>query len=326
MKFDVIISNPPYQMNDGGNGISAKPIYQLFIQQAKKLNPNYLTMIIPSRWFSGGKGLDAFRKEMLSDEHITKITDFINAKDCFPTNSIAGGVCYFLREKNEKGMCEFTSIRGKEKNTCIRKLDEYPVLIRYNEALSIVHKTQYEQSFSEIISTRNPFGIPSNGRGIKQKSNNDYNLYSKDDVTFLHPEQLAKNIELANQYKIMISRFSADPGGEPDKDGMMKVLSRTELLKPKDICTDTYIVAGGFAHKFEAENVSKYLKTKFVRFLLLLSISSINITKQVFSFVPMQDFTKPWTDKELYEKYKLTDSEISFIESMIKPMNAERSD
>lgn len=169
MNFDVIIGNPPYQLDDGGNGVSASPIYQLFIQQAKKLNPSYLSMIIPSRWFTGGKGLDAFREEMLNDRHITKIVDFVNSKDCFPGMSVGGGVCYFLREKERESDCEFKSINGSKTSVAMRRLNEFEVFIRYNEGLSIVHKALKDSSVSELISTRNPFGIPSNGRGQKIK-------------------------------------------------------------------------------------------------------------------------------------------------------------
>ena len=321
MLFDVIISNPPYQLNDGGNGVSASPIYHLFIQQAKRLNPRYLSMIIPSRWFTGGKGLDKFREEMLNDNHITKIVDYVNSKDCFPGMSVGGGICYFLRERDRTSECEFVSISGNKISTAERKLNEYDVFIRYNEGLSIVHKSSDKDSLSTIISTRNPFGIPSNGRGEKENHGNCYKLYSRDDITYVSRKQLEKNVELANKYKVMISRFSAEHAGEPDKDGMFKVLSRTMIMEPGEICTDTYIIGGDFQTRNEAENMVSYLKTKFVRFLLLQGIASISITKEKFCFVPIQDFSKTWTDEELYIKYNLTDNEIEFIESTIKQMD-----
>ncbi|MDP4279316.1 MAG: Eco57I restriction-modification methylase domain-containing protein [Dehalococcoides mccartyi] len=326
MRFDVIIGNPPYQLDDGGNGISASPIYQLFIQQAKKLNPRYLSMIIPSRWFTGGKGLDGFRQDMLNDHHITKIVDYINSKECFPGMSVGGGVCYFLRERDKETECEFTSINGSKTSTALRKLNEFDVFIRYNEGLSIVHKAMHEPSISSLISTRNPFGIPSNGRGLKEATQNSYKLFSRDDITYIKKSELEKNEELANNYKVMISRFSAEHAGEPDKDGMVKVLSRTMVMEPGEICTDTYIVGGNFKSRMEAENFVSYLKTKFVRFLLLQGIASISITKEKFCFIPTQDFSLTWTDEELYTKYGLTDDEISFIESMIKPMDLSGGD
>lgn len=321
MKFDVIIGNPPYQLDDGGNGVSASPIYQLFIQQAKKLNPRYLSMIIPSRWFTGGKGLDAFREEMLNDRHITRIVDYVNSKDCFPGMSVGGGVCYFLREKDREGDCEFTSISGSKTSTAKRKLNEFDVFIRYNEGLSIVHKALIDESISDLISTRNPFGIPSNGRGGKKKLGDAYTLYSRDDVTYVARNELTKNEELANNYKVMISRFSSEHAGEPDKDGMFKVLSRTMIMKPGEICTDTYITGGNFDTELEAQNFVSYLKTKFARFLLLQGIASISITKEKFCFVPKQDFMIEWSDKALYKKYNLSQDEIEYIEATIKPMD-----
>ena len=326
MHFTTIIGNPPYQLEDGGNGISASPIYQLFIQQAKKLNPEYLVMIIPSRWYTGGKGLDKFRNEMLNDSHILRLVDYVNSKDCFPGMSVGGGVCYFLRDKNKTGECLFTNNNAGKSTTSYRKLNEFDVFIRYDVGLSIVNKARKSPSIIDNISTRNPFGIPSNGRGRKTKRDDDYVLYSKDDITYVSPEELGKNIEIANNFKIMISRFSAEHAGEPDKSGMVKVLSRTKIIRPKEICTDTYIVGGNFSSYEEAENFHNYLQTKFVRFLLLQSVSSVNITRDCFQFVPVQDFSKSWTDEDLYKKYGLSDEEINFIDSMIKPMSMEEGD
>lgn len=323
MKFDVIISNPPYQLSDGGNGPSASPLYQKFVKAAKGLEPRYLSMIIPARWYTGGKGLDDFREEMLHDKHITRIVDYVNSKDCFPGLSVGGGVCYFLRERDRTSDCVFTSINGSKISTQNRKLDEFDVFIRYNEAVSIVHKVLVDDSISSLISTRNPFGIPSNGRGNANAEENVYKVYSRDDITYLKKEDLEKNYDLANNYKIMISRFSAEHAGEPDKEGMFKVLSRMMLMNPGEICTDTYIIGGNFENKSEAQNMLSYLRTKFVRFLLLQGIASISITKEKFCFVPIQDFSKSWTDEELYKKYNLTAEEIAFIESIIRPMESE---
>lgn len=330
MKFDVIIGNPPYQLDTGGAGRQAKPIYNLFVEQAKKLNPRFLSMIIPSRWFSGGMGLDSFRDSMMNDNHITRIVDFANAKDCFPQNSISGGVCYFLREKDSRGMCNFTNINNGEENTLLRPLNEFPVLVRYNKGVSIIHKIQNfkETPLSSIISPLMPYGLSTNVRGNSTRtSKTDLILHASDGISFIKSTDITKGIETIDKYKILISKTSAEHAGEPGKDGMFRVItSSIKVIGPGEICTHSYFIIGSYDNEIEALNTLTYLKTKLIRFLLLLSMSSINLSKLVFSFVPMQDFTKPWTDEELYRKYNLTPEEIVFIESLIKPMDLGEED
>ena len=324
MKFDVIIGNPPYHLDTGGAGRQAKPIYNLFVEQAKKLNPRYLVMIIPSRWFSGGMGLDGFRESMMNDKHITRIVDYANAKDCFPQNSISGGVCYFLREKDRKGMCKFTNINNGVEDTVHRPLNEFPVIVRYNKGVSIIHKIQKlnETPFSSIISPLMPYGLSTNVRGSAERtSEDDLILHASDGTSYIESTSITKGLDTINKYKILISKTSAEHAGEPGKDGMFRVItSSIKVIGPGEICTHSYFIIGSYDNEEEAYNTLSYLKTGFVRFLLLLSMSSINLSKLVFSFVPMQDFSKPWTDEELFLKYALTDEEIKFIESMIKPM------
>lgn len=324
MKFDVIISNPPYQLETGGAGRQAKPIYNLFVEQAKKLNPKYLAMIIPSRWFAGGMGLDNFRNMMMNDNHITKIVDYSNAKECFPQNSISGGVCYFLRERDRIKDCEFTNINNGHSNTLIRPLNEFPVLVRYNSAVSIIHKVkeQKEVSIDTIISPLMPYGLSTNYRGkINKESDDELVLHASTGITYIKLEEISKGFDNVEKYKILISKTSAEHAGEPGKDGKFRVItSSVKVIGPKEVCTHSYFTIGSFDNNEEAQNALSYLKTKFVRFLVLLSMSSINLSKLVFSFVPMQDFTKSWTDDELYKKYNLTNKDINFIESMIKPM------
>jgi len=324
MKFDVIIGNPPYQLDTGGSGRQAKPIYQLFVRQAKKLNPRFLTMIIPSRWFSGGMGLDDFRDEMLNDDHLLSINDFPNAKDCFPQNSISGGVCFFLRSRDNTGECSFSNIRNGSIYTIKRRLDEFPVLVRYNEAVAILRKvlSKKENALSEIASSLTPFGLPTNFRGSKSpKGKNDLIVHSSEGVSYISPKEVEKGNTYISKYKILMSKTGAEHAGEPDKDGKYRVLtSSMKVLKPKEICTHSYFIIGEFENLEPAENLLSYLKTRFVRFLVLQSMSSINVSKSVFQLVPMQDFSKEWTDEKLYEKYDLSKDEIAFIESMIKPM------
>ena len=322
MKFDVIIGNPPYQLADGGNGASAKPIYHLFVEQAMKLTPRFLSMIIPARWFAGGKGLDDFRAHMLNDSHILHITDYINAKDCFPNNSISGGVCFFLWDRESVGQCHYTTILNGEKSEQIRQLNEFSVFVRYNNAISVIHKIKSNDfvPISSIILSRNPFGITSSIRGEKEKFKFAYELNSSKGIGYIENDRIIVNKSYADAYNVMISKVTCEHAGEPDKNGQVKILSSLKILPPKSVCTDSYLIIGKFNNIEMASNLEGYLKTKFARFLLLQAVSSINLSKDKFQFVPLQDFSHPWTDEMLYEKYKLTQEEIEFIESMIRPM------
>ncbi len=322
MKFDVIIGNPPYQLEDGGNSASAKPIYHLFVEQAKKLNPRYLCMIIPSRWFTGGKGLDSFRDNMLKDNHIRIIKDYVNSKDCFPGLSVSGGICYFLWDKVHQGLCNFTTINAGRESQAYRQLDEFPVFVRYNNAVDIIHKVREkkEKSLAAILSSRNPFGIPTNARGESQAFQGAYKLISSKGEGFVKAEDILINKDIANKYKVMVTRIMSEHAGEPDKNGQLNVIATIRVLIPKEVCTDSYIVGGQFDKLQEAENMALYMRTKFVRFLLLQAAASINLSKATYYFVPLQDFSHPWTDEMLYQKYGLTDEEVTFIESMIRPM------
>ncbi|MBU0999457.1 Eco57I restriction-modification methylase domain-containing protein [Patescibacteria group bacterium] len=323
MKFDVIIGNPPYQLSDHGHGSSAIPIYQKFVEQAKKLNPRFLTMIIPSRWLAGGKGLEDFRKDMLGDERILLITDYINAKECFPGVSLGGGACYFLWTRDSKADCNFTNILNGKKDTLVRKLNEFPIFVRYNKATNIIRKIKEksEKSLSEMVDSRNPFGISSSIRGVKSSLKDGVTLYSSAGVSYVKRSIVTQSQNKVDRYKVMVSKVISEHAGEPDKNGQMKIVSTIRILKPGEVCTDSYLTIGEYKSIKEANNLLDYLKTKFARCLMMQAISSINLSRDKFYFVPMQDFSKPWTDEELYRKYKLTKEEIEFIESMIRPMN-----
>lgn len=323
MKFDVIIGNPPYQLNTGTSTAQATPLYDKFIEQSMKLNPRFLSMIVPSRWFAGGMGLDKFREKMLNDDRIRKIVDYPNAKDCFSGISIGGGVCYFLWERDSHGLCEFTNVNNNEKSTLLRNLSEYPIFVRYNNALSIIHKVDKasENSLSSIISSLSPFGIASAERGSdKKQKNDDLRLLSSKGFGYIERDKINQGIDYIGKWKIAMSKVTSEHAGEPNKDGKFKVISKIMLLQPTDVCTFSYFLIGCEEEEATAKNIQNYLCTKFVRLLLLQAVSSINISKDKFRFVPIQDFSKPWTDEELYEKYGLTDDEIAFIESMIRPM------
>ena len=322
MKFDVIVGNPPYQLDTGGSGRQARPIYQLFVQQAKKLNPRFLTMIIPSRWFAGGMGLDDFRKEMLHDKHISHLTDFTNAKDCFQGISISGGVSYFLWQRDYSCPCMFTSIHDNKSNTMERYLDEFPVLIRHNEAVSVIHKvlSKGESLVSGIVTSINPFGFPTSARGRQESGKGMLKLYSSKGVGYVSKSEVTQGIDLINKYKIMVSQTISEHAGEPSKDGTFKLLSTVRVLSPGEICTFSYITVGALDSEAEALNLKTYLETRFARFLVLQAVSSIHLSREKFIFLPLQDFMSSWSDEKLYAKYGLTEDEIAFIESMIRPM------
>ena len=323
VKFDVIVSNPPYQLDTKGAGKQAKPIYHLFIEQAKKLNPRYITMIVPSRWFTGGMGLDKFRDAMTHDRRIRKIVDFTNSKDCFNGLSVSGGVNYFLWDRDHQGDCEFANIVNDETTVAIRPLDEFPVLVRYNKAISIIHKVMAKSNgnlLAEKISSLMPFGLSTSYRGRTIKSGSDcLPLQASNGVTYISRSEVTKGIEYIDKYKILVSKTSAEHAGEPGKDGMFKVIpSSMRIMSPGEVCTHSYFFIGPFDTENEAQNALSYMKTKFVRFLILLSISGFGLSKLAFTFIPMENFSKPWSDEELNQKYGLSNDEVDFIKSMIK--------
>ncbi len=319
MRFDVIIGNPPYQLNDGGFGKSAAPLYHHFVQQAKKLTPRFLTMIVPSRWFAGGKGLDEFRSQMLNDQRIKKIVDYWDSTECFPGVDIAGGICYFLWASEYLGDCEVVNIHKGKIDSAIRPLNEFSTLVRFGKAVSIIKKTRRlnEPSMDSQVSSRKPFGLATNARPTKD---GDLLLMWNGGKGPYPSELIATGMALINKWKVITSKVSYDHGGQPDRDGKRRVLSKIEVLPPKFICTETYLVAGAFDNEVAANNLASYLRTKFLRFLISQLSFSQDITKDRFGFVPIQDFSTSWTDEKLYKKYGLTQEEIDFIESMIRPM------
>lgn len=332
MKFDAVVGNPPYQVNDGGGmGSSALPVYNRFVEQAKALAPQYVSMIIPSRWFSGGRGLDEFRDNMLHDDKLSDLFDYWNASDLFPGVEIKGGVCYFLWDQSHKGKCNITSHESKSNTTMsIRPLLEtgMTTFIRNNRIISILRKVQAksEQSFSKIVSANDPFGYDIREQNSYKRVKPQYclkytigsvpfyyNGWRKEGIGYIPKESIRKGFDLVNAIKILIPK--AWGNGNPKTDWLHPFIAEKE-----SVCTETYLVVGPFENKIGAENALTYMQTRF--FHLMVSIMKItqNTMQAAYSLVPMQDFSKPWTDAELYEKYGLTDEEIAFIESMIKPM------
>ena len=325
MKLDAIVGNPPYQVMDGGgNGAAATPIYNKFVDLSKRLKPCYSSMIIPARWYGGGRGLDEFRVEMLQDKRFAYIKDFPNPKDCFPTANISGGVCYFRWElSNVFPHCEFVnSVNGKELSA-MRDLSEFDMFIRYNKALSIIHKVKKmkELSLSEIVSQYMPFGIRSYERGKERKEReDDLLIHTSRGTGYVSKDMVTASFDYIDKYNVITGKAISGHLGETDENGQVKLLATTKVIAPYEIATESYLAIGKFKKQENAENLLSYMKTKFMRFLLLQGLTSMNITKDRFLFVPLQDFSKSWTDAELYKKYNLTDDEIQFIESMIKPM------
>ena len=329
MKFDVIISNPPYQMSTGQGQSQALPLYHRFVEQAIKMKPRYISMITPSRWFAGGMGLDDFRTSMLKSGRISQIVDYSLSTDCFPGVDIAGGVNYFLWDSSYKGDCEYTYIDSEKQSTQIRKLDEYGIFVRNNNAINIVHKVmaKKERNIGEIMSPLGPFGLGTAERGIDKDTGNCYRLRSSAGYSYIKCDCVKSGQEYISKWKVIIGKAtSAGAATANKKDGTRKVIATLDLLEPNSVCTFSYFIGGAFEDYDLAKNCQEYFSTKFVRFLLLQCLSSINISRDRFVFVPIQDFKKPWTDKELYKKYDLTQEEIDYIDSTIKPMDLNADD
>ena len=322
MNFDVIIGNPPYQLDDGGNGASAKPLYHLFVEQTMKLKPKYLSMVIPARWYAGGKGLDDFRATMLGQKHIRKLVDVTNSADCFPGVNIAGGICYFLWDNTYSGDCAVVNIKeGECTSENIRSLDEFDYFVRSNLALTIIRKVlaSKDKLMNKVVYSRNYFNLPTTVSGSNEFGINTIKILTSKGFIYLHKNTVTDKESILDKYKVIIT-YAMSGGNKPTSEGNYQILSSLRILNPKEACTETYLILDVFEKKQEAENLVSFMSSKFARFLLLQALSSIHITKDKFCFVPYVGFEKPWTDEMLYSKYSLKSEEIDYIEKLIKPM------
>ena len=324
MKFDVIISNPPYHLNDSGNGKSAKPIYQYFISAAKRLNPHFITMIIPSRWFSGGKGLDNFRKAMLSDKRIQKLVDYENFKDVFPGVDLAGGACYFLWNREYNGMCEVTNFNQDKNLTLYRNLDEYRTFIRQNAAVEIVKKVVNRNTEFLInkVSSRKPFGLPTNytpkNQGIPcwfiQRIGKQYASIA----------DISDSLNILDKWKFLIPKSPIAGQTDFTKPIGFYYDGNTRIARPGEVCSESWLVAGAFNSEEETVNFKSYIFTKIVRFLLLQTVVSQDVTRKNFCFVPdLGAYDRQYTDDYLRKLWNITDDEWNLIKSKISEIGDE---
>lgn len=326
MKFDVIIGNPPYQLEDGGNSASAKPIYQLFVEQAKKMKPRYLSMIIPSRWFIGGKGLDGFRTTMLNDRHIRQIVDFENSYEAFPGVDIAGGVCYFLWDRDHEGLCKFVNMKDGITTYTNRYLNEYPVLIRQAQAIPIIKRVlSYNENggskVTDIASSRKPFGLPTNYE--PQNDGIPCWFIQKIGLRYAGIKDYSDNNKLKDKWKFLLP--IAPIAGQTDftKPIGFYYDGNTRIAKPGEICTESWFVCGAFDTEKEVLSFKSYIFTKIVRFLLLQSVVSQHVTKQNFIFVPnLQRYDRIFDDEYLRKRWNIDDEMWAYIDSRIKDVNS----
>lgn len=321
MKFDVIIGNPPYQMGTEGHGKTASSIYHLFVERAIAMDPKYVVMITPSRWFAGGKGLTGFRDAMIADRRIATLVDNPKLFDVFPSVEIKGGVSYFLWDRDHNGDCEFiTRVGGEVVSTSTRDLRRGAgVVVRDNRAISILDKVGSKKlaSIEGRSTVTKPFGLTmrSNYPGsVAEPFAGSVPLIYSNKVGYSRPDQIQRNHEWIDRWKVLLPMASDGHGRE-----VSYVLGEPIALAPGSACTQTYFIAGMFDGPDETRNYAEYLASKFVRFLVLQRKVTQHVTPDRLRFVPDMDFTKAWSDADLYEFFELSVDEIAYIESTIQP-------
>ncbi|MBK4348959.1 Eco57I restriction-modification methylase domain-containing protein [Lacisediminihabitans changchengi] len=318
MHFDVIIGNPPYQLDDGGHNNSATPIYQFFVENAIALDPKYLVMVTPSRWFSGGRGLDKFRERMLTSHQLKCLVDFPKLYDGFPGVKIRGGISYFLWERDYDGPCTIQTMwDGKPLGAATaRRLDTYDVLVRRNEAVSILDKVtaKQESTLDQRVSPGKPFGLRTffHGKSSPAGIKDAVQLYGSQKISYVDRSEIPQNPEWVDEWKVLMTAVQGTSAAVETK-----FLSKPIIAGPGTASTETYLVAGRFKSEDEATRYSKYIRTRFLRFLVSLRKSTQHANRDVYSFVPDLPLTEDWTDAKLYMRYGLTADEIAFIESQV---------
>jgi site-specific DNA-methyltransferase (adenine-specific) len=321
VKFDVVVGNPPYQLNDGGGGgkgSSASPIYQLFVEQAFKMRPRYIAMIIPSRWFVGGKGLDGFRRRMLQSTNFRNLFDFPDAEDLFPGVDIGGGICYFLWDRDFNGPCSVvTSMHGNAGAPLSRKLGDHgEVFVRFNEALPILAKVQSKgyAGMDTLVSSRKPFGTEANTVEYRESPRvNDIELLTSLGVKYINRREITTNVEAIDRDKVFVGKAYGERGDFP-----YWIIAEPKVAAPGAVCSETYLMIGPLDNRRKAQGIAKFLTTKFARFLIALRKPTQNITKDAFQFVPVVDMEKNWTDEMLYAEFGINLEEQLFIASIVK--------
>ena len=323
MQFDVIIGNPPYQMKGGAGGTSDSSIYHLFVTQAMNLEPKYLSMVIPSRWMAGGRGLDEFRATMLAGGHIRDLTDYPDSGEAFPGVQIKGGICYFLWDAEHNGSCSVTRVASGNENRQIgRNLSEFDVLVRDERALSILRKVlaKGEPSVMNLVSGDTPFGIATNFDDWSDKGGAGklaLHLINRGKRTkgFIKRAEIRKNVDAIDTWKVLVPK--AYGAGETFPH---QILGKEIVAEPPSVCTQTYLIVSPFLSEGEAESFASYYRTRFFRFLVSLRKITQDALRSTYTWVPRQTWDGIWTDELLYKKYGITDGEITFINEMIRPM------
>lgn len=323
MKFKAIVGNPPYQVMDGGTHNGAMPIYHQFVKTCKALSPTYNSLIMPSRWFAGGRGLDDFRTEMLNDTRLSVLHDFIDSKQLFKTADIAGGICYYLWDAKHNGECEVSTHAGNTVSSIKRKLNEHDIFVRDNIGLSIVKKIQAvsDEFMDKGVLQLAPFGLRTYIRGEALPFENSIKVLSSEGYGYVSKDDINRNREKMNKYKVVIGRLvpsNGEVGIDPSKG--YKAITCPQVVQNNEVVTETYLVCATLDTLREAVNCCEYLKLKFPRFLLRLTYSSMNVNRANFVFVPNQDFNRSYSDEDLYKKYNLTEDEVAYIERLIRPM------